>query len=76
MVQSFGASLLSALEKKDVEELTLLRSVHERELRAAHARDARPTRCARRKLQLQSVVEAKVNVENRISYYAGSSRPG
>jgi hypothetical protein len=31
-IQSFGASLLSALEKKDNEELTLLRSVHEQEL--------------------------------------------
>ncbi|MGH9907944.1 MAG: hypothetical protein ACRD8U_20435, partial [Pyrinomonadaceae bacterium] len=31
-VQSFGNSLLSALEKKDTEELTLLRAVHEREL--------------------------------------------
>ena len=31
-VQSFGSSLLSALEKKDTEELTLLRAVHEQEL--------------------------------------------
>lgn len=31
-IQSFGASLLSALEKKDAEELTLLRAVHEQEL--------------------------------------------
>ena len=29
-VQSFGSALLSALEKKDTEELTLLRSLHER----------------------------------------------
>jgi receptor-binding and translocation channel-forming TcA subunit of Tc toxin len=31
-VQNFGASLLSALEKKDTEELTQLRAVHEQEL--------------------------------------------
>src|SRR4030095_951258 len=31
-VQSFGNSLLSALEKKDTEELALLRAVHEQEL--------------------------------------------
>jgi predicted nucleotidyltransferase len=31
-VQGFGASLLSALEKKDVEELTLLRTVHEQNI--------------------------------------------
>jgi hypothetical protein len=31
-VQSFGAALLSTLEKKDVEEMSLLRSVHERNI--------------------------------------------
>ena len=31
-VQGFGAALLSALEKKDVEELTLLRTVHEQNI--------------------------------------------
>jgi hypothetical protein len=70
MVQSFGAALLGALEKKDIEELTLLRSVHERELQRL-ARDAKAQQVRESKAQLQSVTEAKVNVENRITYYDG-----
>jgi len=68
MVQAFGAALLSALEKKDVEELTLLRSVHERELLRL-TREAKAQQVREAKAQLQSITEAKVNVENRINYY-------
>jgi hypothetical protein len=70
MVQSFGTALLSALEKKDVEELTLLRSVHERELLRL-TRDTKAQQVREAKAQLQSVTEAKGNVENRIAYYDG-----
>ena len=70
MVQSFGGALLSAMEKKDVEQLTLLRSVHERELLRL-TRDAKAQQVREAKSQLQSVTEAKVNVENRIAYFDG-----
>jgi hypothetical protein len=75
MVQSFGAVLLSALEKKDVEELTLLRSVHERELLRL-TRDAKAQQVREAKVQLQSTIEATVNVENRIAYYSGLIETG
>ena len=32
MVQGFGGSLLSALEKKDAEQLSMLRATHEQNL--------------------------------------------
>ena len=67
-VQNFGSGLLGALEKKDVEELSLLRSVHERnilnltigikkrQLEEAIAQDA-------------AVRESKTNIQNKIDYY-------
>lgn len=67
-VQAFGNSLLSALEKKDTEELTLLRSLHERnilglttEVRKQQVRDAQ--------FQSRAMVETQANVQNRITYY-------
>ena len=69
-VQSFGSALLSALEKKDVEELTLLRSVHERNiLRMTKAIKKQQVREAQH--QYQAIVETQVNVQNRINYYQG-----
>ncbi len=70
MVQGFGATLLGALEKKDVEELTLLHSVHERELlRMTRESKRQQVRAAR--AQLQAITEMKLNVEDRVAYYDG-----
>lgn len=74
-VQSFGNTLLSALEKKDVEELTLLRSVHERNiLRMTTA--VKKQQMAEAKHQYQAMVETRTNVENRIAYYQGLIEAG
>lgn len=74
-VQAFGGALLTALEKKDVEELTLLRSVHEQEL-LRMTKDIRRRQLEEAQLTLQSVVEAKTNVENRIAHYQGLVEEG
>lgn len=69
-LQTFGTALLSALEKKDGEELTLLRSVHEKNI-------LKLTKTIKRK-QLQDAqyqykaAEAGLsNVQNRVDYYQG-----
>ncbi|MEG4576203.1 neuraminidase-like domain-containing protein [Microcoleus sp. N3A4] len=69
-VQSFGSALLSALEKKDVEELTLLRSVHERNI-LRMTKDIKKQQVREAQYQYQALVEAKANVQNRIDYYQG-----
>ena len=67
-VQSFGNTLLSALEKKDVEELTLLRSVHERNI-LRMTKEIKMQQCKEAQHQYQAMVETKTNVQNRINYY-------
>lgn len=69
-VQNFGSALLSALEKKDVEELTLLRSVHERHI-LKMTRAIKEKQVKEAQSQYQAIVEGKVNVQNRINYYQG-----
>ena len=69
-VQSFGSTLLSALEKKDVEELTLLRSVHERNIMRM-TKDIKTQQVKEAQYQYQAIVETKTNVQNRLDYYQG-----
>ncbi|MCI5146979.1 MAG: hypothetical protein D3923_16015, partial [Candidatus Electrothrix sp. AR3] len=69
-VQSFGSALLSALEKKDVEELTLLRSVHERNIMKM-TKEIKKQQLAEAQCQYQAMLETKTNVQNRIDYYDG-----
>jgi hypothetical protein len=69
-VSSFGASLLSALEKKDVEELTLLKSVHERTIERM-TKDVKTRAVEEAQFSLQAVVENETNVQNKIDYYQG-----
>lgn len=69
-VQSFGASLLSALEKKDVEELTLLRSVQEQNILKMMT-GIKTKSIEEAKAQLISTIEARTNVYNRHNYYFG-----
>jgi hypothetical protein len=67
-VQSFGSALLSALEKKDAEELTLLRSLHERAI-LRMTKEIKSRQVQEAQYQLQALIENKANIENRINYY-------
>ena len=67
-VQSFGSALLSALEKKDVEELSLLRSVHEHNVLRL-TKEIKKQQIAETNYNYQSLIETKTNVQNRINYY-------
>ncbi|MCW5203407.1 hypothetical protein VU12_10755 [Desulfobulbus sp. US4] len=69
-VQSFGSALLSALEKKDVEELTLLRSVHECNI-MQWSKKIKEQQVIEAQCQYQATLETKTNVQNRIDYYDG-----
>ena len=68
-VQVFGSALLSALEKRDVEELSLLRSVHEQNILNLTT-DIRKNRLKESLAQLRALYEAKKNVENREHHYS------
>jgi hypothetical protein len=69
-LQAFGGALLSALEKKDAEELTLLRTVHEKNILSL-------TKVVKRKQlqeaqqQYQAAEASMTNVQNRVDYYQG-----
>ncbi len=67
-VQSFGSALLSALEKKDNEELTLIRSVHEQNILKL-TRRIKQQQLKEAEYNYKSSQEAYENVENRINYY-------
>ena len=69
-VQAFGGALLSALEKKDAEELTLLRSLHERDV-LRMTKKVKIDQVKEAQYQLQALVETETNVQNRIDYYGG-----
>jgi hypothetical protein len=67
-VQSFGGALLSALEKKDSEALTLLRSTQEQNI-LKMTKDVKKKAIEEAKANLQSTVEGMVNVMNRVAQY-------
>ncbi|MEZ4847675.1 MAG: neuraminidase-like domain-containing protein [Bacteroidia bacterium] len=69
-VQNLGGSLLSALEKKDAEELTLLRSVHEQNILNL-TREIKKRQIEENKTQIKNLEEARKNIENRVEYYSG-----
>lgn len=68
--QSFGSALLSALEKKDVEELTLLRSIHERNILKL-TRNVKRKQLQDAQYQYKAADAALTNVQNRVDYYQG-----
>lgn len=74
-VQSFGASLLSALEKKDLEELTLLRAVHERATQRL-TKDIKTKQVEEAQFTLQASLASAANVQQRIAYYGGLIESG
>jgi hypothetical protein len=67
-VQGFGGALLSALEKKDGEQLTLLRSTHEQNL-LKMTRELKKKAVAEAEANLQAAAEGMVNTMNRIVQY-------
>ncbi|MBK8706155.1 MAG: hypothetical protein IPN33_23055 [Saprospiraceae bacterium] len=74
-LQSFGSELLSALEKKDGEELGLIRARHEnfifkmsRQLKTNQIKEARENE--------NSLTESRINVENRMNHYEGLINEG
>lgn len=69
-VQGFGNALLSAMEKKDVEELTLLRSVHEQNILKL-TKDVKKKQLQEAQYQHKAMEETLKNVQNRINYYQG-----
>lgn len=69
-VQGYGSTLLSALEKKDSEELTLLRSVHEQELLSFVERVKKET-IEEAKAGIEVIRKTQASVEARKLYYEG-----
>ncbi len=69
-VKSLGSALLSALEKKDAEELVLLRQQHEYKLLDA-IRTVREVQIEEAKINLDALKESKTLTEIKRDYYGG-----
>lgn len=69
-LQSFGSALLSALEKKDGEELLLLRSVHEKNILKL-TKNIKKKQLQEAQYQYKVADAALANVQNRVDYYQG-----
>lgn len=67
-VQSFGSALLSAVEKKDVEQLTLLRSTYEQNILKL-TKLIKNSQIEEAQTQLVNLQETKANVQLRVDYY-------
>lgn len=68
-VQALGGALLSALEKKDVEALNLLQSVHQLNIQNLTTK-LKKQQIEENKAQINNLKETKKNIENRVNYYA------
>ena len=68
-VQSFGNALLSALEKKDNEELILLRSIHEQSILDL-SKKIRDSQIKETESQYQALIATKENTQFRKEYYS------
>ena len=67
-VQNFGSALLNTLEKRDTEELTLLRSVHEQNILKL-TKEIKKDQIEEANAKLENLKAVKVNVENRWAHY-------
>jgi hypothetical protein len=67
-VQSFGGALFSAIEKRDAEELTLLRSRHEQNILSLTTKNKK-RQIDQVKANYANLLESKTNVENRKGHY-------
>ena len=68
-VQNFGNSLLSAMEKKDTEQLNLLRTLHEKQILNLTTK-AKEDAVSQVQSEEQALEEQKKNIQNRIDYYS------
>jgi hypothetical protein len=69
-VQGFGSALLSALEKKDVEELNLLRAIHEQNILKL-TRQTRQWEIDAEAETIRALQERREAIQYRKSYYVG-----
>lgn len=67
-VQSLGGALLSAMEKKDAEELMLLRSTHEQNI-LKMTKEIKQQQIEESRAQINNLEATKKNVEIREAYY-------
>lgn len=67
-VQSLGAALLSALEKKDIEELTLIRSINEKEI-LGMTRQLKKNAISEAGNQKAAIDFQAENTQQRVDYY-------
>ncbi|MGE5402559.1 MAG: hypothetical protein ACM3S2_19355, partial [Ignavibacteriales bacterium] len=74
-VQGFGSALLSAMEKKDGEELTLLRAVHEKNI-LNMTKETKKNQIKEQKALYDAAEEGLKNVENRIDYFTSLIESG
>ncbi|MBK8656486.1 MAG: hypothetical protein IPN20_21820 [Haliscomenobacter sp.] len=74
-VQAFGSALLSALNSKDAEELTLLRSVQEREI-LRMGREMKRKSVEEARFSLRSVEESRINLDKRDKYFSNLVKTG
>ncbi|MBT3146065.1 neuraminidase-like domain-containing protein [Neptunomonas phycophila] len=74
-VQSFGGALLSALEKKDAEELNQMRTTHEQNI-ISLTRKVKQNQIAEAQRNHQGLVQSKRNVEARRDHYASLVEEG
>ncbi len=68
-VQSLGGALLSALEKKDAEELTLIRSINEQNILAL-TENIKKQQIEEAKTNLENLRETQKNIQNRVNHYS------
>jgi hypothetical protein len=74
-VQGFGSALLSALEKKDAEELSLMRAKHEQNI-LNMTRQVKEKQIQEAQRQQQSLEESQRNINKRITYYTNLIETG
>lgn len=75
IVQGFGQALFAAIEKKDSEELVLLRSRHEQNILTLTIRN-KQRQIEQAKTNLQVLLENKKNIENRKTHFSGLIEEG
>ena len=75
VVQNFGGALFSAIEKRDVEELTLLRTRHEQNILTLTTKNKK-RQIDLAKTNFENLVKSKANIENRKAHYEGLIEEG
>jgi hypothetical protein len=74
-VQSFGGALFAAIEKRDGEELTLLRARHEQNILLLTTKNKKQ-QIEQAKANYTNLLENKANIEKRKSHYEGLIEDG